>query len=179
MARAMSGIMGPISGKIGGVVGSRWKGTPYYRAHVKPGLSRTDLQLAQRARFAYVVAAAKYYVGRVFNPYYDKFLPQVSGFNRFCSNNLPKAPAYTPILAYQVTDGPLYPGGSFLTTYNTSTGAAHATWDTGLGVDGSMEDVALLWFRDRVSNITYFFTNTARGSGAANTHCAGLVAAAI
>jgi hypothetical protein len=165
MAKALSGIMGPVSGKIGGIVGSRWKAIPYFRAHVKPGASNTDLQVAQRARFAYVVQAGKYFVGRIFNPYYDKFLPNVSGFNRFCSNNIPKSPEYTPITAFQVTDGPLYPGSNLHVHYTTGSGVVVATWGAEVGVDGASDDVAIAWVRHRPTNIVDFSANALRGTG--------------
>jgi hypothetical protein len=165
MAKALSGIMGPVSGKIGGVVGARWKATPYFRAHVIPGASNTDLQVAQRDRFAYVVQAGKYFVGRIFNPYYDKFLSNVSGFNRFCSNNIPKKPSYTPITAFQITDGPLYPGSALHVHYTTGSGAVVATWGAEVGVDGASGDVAIAWVRHRPTNAVDFSANTVRSAG--------------
>lgn len=165
MGKIASGILGPVSGRIGGVVGARWKSVPYLRSYVVPGSSSTDLQVAQRARFAYVVAAAKYYVGRVFNPYYDKFLSKVSGFNRFVTNNIPKSPDYTPIVNFQVTDGPLYPGANLKGEYANGTGNCVVTWSTELGVDGSTDDVAIAWVRHRTSNVTTFGEDVTRDDG--------------
>ncbi|MCK9602563.1 MAG: DUF6266 family protein [Sphaerochaeta sp.] len=172
MGKLNSGILGPVSGKIGGVVGARWKAQPYLRSYVVPGASRTTLQGNQRDRFKAVVAAGKYYVGRIFNPYYDKFLPRVSGFNRFITNNIPKAPDYTPITAYQVTDGPLYPGSALAGVYTTGTGALVVTWGTELGIDGAADDVAIAWGRNRLTNITYFSANTVRSAGTVTVSCA-------
>lgn len=171
MAKLNSGILGPISGKVAGVVGARWKGQSYVRAHVIPGASNTDAQVAQRARFAFVVIAAKYFVGRVFNPYYDKFLPKVSGFNRFVTNNIPKAPDYVPVTQYQVTDGPLYPGASPAGVYTTGTGVVAATWSTDLGVDGAIDDVAIGWVRDRGTNRVWFGADTTRVAGSMLITC--------
>lgn len=165
MGKINSGILGPVSGRIGGVVGARWKGQPYLRSYVVPGASETALQLAQRARFAYVVAAAKYYVGRVFNSYYDKFLSKVSGFNRFVTNNIPKGPSYTPITNFQVTDGPLYPGSALTAVYTNLDGEFSLTWNTALGVDGADDDVAIGWVRNRTTNVTTFGPDTERSIG--------------
>lgn len=162
MGKINSGILGPISGRIGGVVGARWKSQPYLRSYVVPGASNTALQLAQRARFAYVVASAKYFVGRVFNPYYDKFLSKVSGFNRYCSNNIPKAPGFTPIDNYIVTDGPLYPGSAMTAVFDSVGHEVEISWNPALGVDGADDDVAIYWVRDRISNVVLFGADSTR-----------------
>lgn len=177
MAKLNSGIMGAVSGKVGGVVGARWKGQAYIRAHVVPGLSHTDLQVAQRARFAYVVAAGKYYVGRIFNPYYDKFLSKVSGFNRFISENIPKAPAYTEITNFTVTRGPLHPGSTPAATYDDGTGVVAFSCTTENGIDGSAADVKIAWARNRVNNITWFGADATRADIGISISCyAGLTA---
>lgn len=165
MGKILSGILGPVSGKIGGVVGARWKNVPYLRSHVVPGASNTDLQVAQRARFAYVVEAAKPFVGRVFNPYYDKFLPKESGFNRCVSENIPVSPANPPVSDLIVTDGPLYPGSALVGTYVSGTGTVTLVWGTELGVDGLATDVAIGWIRHRDTNLVQFGTDTTRSVG--------------
>lgn len=180
MGKINSGILGAVSGKVAGVVGATWKGRPYLRAYTIPGASNTDLQSAQRVRFAYVVAAAKPFVGRVFNPYYDKFLSKVSGFNRFVTNNIPKAPAFTPIPNFQVTDGPLFPGSNIVGMYVPVTGICTVTWNTALGVDGASTDVAIAWARNRLTNDVVFSADGTRASGTAGLTCAcatGLTAA--
>jgi hypothetical protein len=171
MAKIPNGILGAVSGKVGGVVGGRWKGVSYVRAYTIPGVSETDLQIAQRARFAYVVAAARNFVGRIFNPYYDKFLPKVSGFNRYITNNIPKSPDFTPITAHQVTDGPLFPAYTFVAQYNTGNGQCNCTWGTLLGLDGSDDDVAIMWARHRPTNVVYFAADGERQDGAAMAQC--------
>jgi len=162
MGKLNSGILGPVSGKVAGVVGSRWKGQAYIRAYVVPGASNTTLQTDQRGRFSYVVEAGKPFVGRVFNPYYDKFLSKVSGFNRFVSNNIPKAPAYTPITNFQITDGPLYPGSALTASYVTATGIVSVTWNAGLGVDGANTDIAICSVRNTATNEVTFMTDGER-----------------
>jgi len=52
MAKQMNGILGPISGKLGPVIGSTWKGTPYLRAvGAKTEKQPTPAQLVVRAKF--------------------------------------------------------------------------------------------------------------------------------
>jgi hypothetical protein len=55
MAKLKFGIFGPISGKIGPIVGGTWKGIPYIReAGEKRNLTRTPAQLANEAKFKFV-----------------------------------------------------------------------------------------------------------------------------
>ncbi|MNL20325.1 hypothetical protein D3C87_1415660 [compost metagenome] len=57
MAKLKKGIFGPISGKLGPVIGSSWKGIPYLREvskqkEIKP--PRTAAQLANEQKFKFV-----------------------------------------------------------------------------------------------------------------------------
>lgn len=177
MGKITGGVFGRMSGKVGGLVGGSWKGVNYLRQYVIPGLSQTDAQVAQRIRFSYVVAAGRPFVGRVFNPYYDKFLPRESGFNRFIRNNIPKAPAYTPILNFQITDGPLYPGSALTAVYTTGTGVMAIAHGVELGIDGADDDVAIYAVRHRPTNVVVFGTDGTRDAGTVNVTCAaGLTA---
>jgi hypothetical protein len=56
MARLKQGIFGPISGKLGSLVGSSWMGIPYLKKAPKPNknLKRTPAQVANNQKFAYV-----------------------------------------------------------------------------------------------------------------------------
>jgi hypothetical protein len=175
MGKIVSGLLGPVSGRVGGVVGARWKSVPYLRSYTVPGASRTDLQAAQRNAFGFTVAAARPFVGRILNPYYDKFLSRVSGFNRFISENISKyVPGETPELPLaMVTDGPLYPGSGLAGVWNTYS-TMTVTWNTEHGVDGSDADVAIAWVRDPVSNAVAFSANATRVDGTVDVEDATL-----
>jgi hypothetical protein len=164
MAKINSGILGPLSGKVSGVVGGSWRGVPYIRGYAKPGYSNTDAQALQRAKMAYAVEAAKPFVGRVFNPYYDKFLSKRSGFNQFISNNIQGAGELADVTSVIVTDGSLYPGSGVWTT-GFATYTIPVLWNEELGVDGSLTDVAVAWVRDPISNRVFFSANGTRGDG--------------
>jgi hypothetical protein len=166
MGKILSGILGPVSGKVGGVVGGRWKNVPYIRSYVVPSDAGTDLQLAQRAKFAYLVEAAKPFVGRVFNPYYDKFLSKQSGFNRFISENFGSLVAGPRAELVRTTDGPLYPGSGLAGVEHTVSETYTLAWDTALGVDGDDDDVAIGYLRHDSSNYVTFFTDGVRSDGA-------------
>jgi hypothetical protein len=56
MAKLKQGIFGPISGKLGSLVGSSWMGIPYLKKvpKVNKNLKRSPAQLANNQKFAYV-----------------------------------------------------------------------------------------------------------------------------
>ncbi|MES2458114.1 MAG: DUF6266 family protein [Bacteroidota bacterium] len=55
MARLKKGILGPISGKLGPVIGATWKGIPYLRqASEKPLRERSEAQLANEGKFKFI-----------------------------------------------------------------------------------------------------------------------------
>ena len=55
MARIKKGVIGGFSGKIGNIVGARWKDTDYIRSAAKPSKKEPSLkQLAQQAKFRMV-----------------------------------------------------------------------------------------------------------------------------
>ena len=52
MGRIKNASIGALSGKVGNLVGSSWKGTDYYRIHNEHIANpRTPKQVAQRERF--------------------------------------------------------------------------------------------------------------------------------
>lgn len=157
--------MGAVSGKIGGVVGAKWKSIAYLRSYSKPGGVATALQLAQQARMTYMVAAAKPFVGRILDPYRKKFLPTMSGFNRVVSDNIPVPPATAPVVNLLVTDGPLYPGSALLAVEVGVTGVFTITWGVEHGVDGLDDDIAIAWMRDSDTNLVAFSANSTRVAG--------------
>src|SRR5690606_10134837 len=57
MATFLKGINGAYSGKVGNVVGSRWRDVDYVRSLPRPSSKpASEAQLAQRMRFALAVA---------------------------------------------------------------------------------------------------------------------------
>lgn len=102
-----NGILGKGQGKVGNVVGANWKNVNYVRAYAKPANPNTELQLAQRVLMRDVVRIGKLLVGGVFNPYSDKFIKGMSGFNKFVKDNIMSAGNPTDITLYTYTEGKL------------------------------------------------------------------------
>ena len=63
MAKYLHGIAGPISGKIGPVVGSSWRGIPYLKGKYRKRTGRvSDAEKANRNKFA--IAASWLFLSR-------------------------------------------------------------------------------------------------------------------
>jgi hypothetical protein len=89
MAKMQSGLFGPISGKIGGTVGSVWKGIPTMRTKpVSVANPRTPAQTAQRDKFSNVVSVARLLLSSLIQPYWDPFARKMSGYNSFVRANI-------------------------------------------------------------------------------------------
>lgn len=165
MAKIPNGILGGIQGKVGGAVGGNWRGVNYIRAYAKPGYSRTDAQAAQRTAMGYLVAAAKPFVGRVFNTYFDKFLSRLSGFNWCIRENMAVVQATDQVALLKITSGSLHPGT--ITSAVRGVSNTVVTWTTELGVDGAATDVAIAYVRNFITHATSFAVLGVRGDGSA------------
>lgn len=83
------GILGGFSGKVGGVVGSSWKGIAVMKAKpLSVANPKTAAQTTQRNAFAFMVAFAKKILASTIKPLNDKFVQGKSGFNAFISRNI-------------------------------------------------------------------------------------------
>lgn len=89
MAKLSQGILGGISGKVGSVIGSSWKGIPVIR--IKPvsvADRKSAAQLAQRTSFSLAVEMSKQVLSSFIKPIWDRFQTKQSGYNAFVSNLL-------------------------------------------------------------------------------------------
>lgn len=87
MAKTPSGILGPISGKVGAVVGASWKGINYIREYVIPANPNTAAQQTERTKFADLILIAKTLLGSILQVYWDPFLRHTSGWAHFVGIN--------------------------------------------------------------------------------------------
>jgi hypothetical protein len=172
MAKLLSGILGPVRGKVAGVVGGSWKGRNYIRSYAVPTPTNTTAQSNQRTDFAVAVAAAKYFVTSVFNPYYDKFLSGLSGYNKFIKENIADVVSHATLALPKVTSGPLYAGSALACAFLESNGTGTITWGDEHGVDGADTDVAIMWIRDKSTNQVLFGTPGTRVDAGASVGAA-------
>lgn len=88
MATFKQGILGGFSGKVGGVIGSSWKGIDTMRSQPSSVTNpRTNAQVANRTRFKSVSQLAAAMLSTIVKPLNDRFAQKMSGFNDFCQRN--------------------------------------------------------------------------------------------
>lgn len=89
MAKIKSGILGPVSGRIGGVVGAKWKDVPVLRSYpISVANPNTSSQQNQRGKFGQCVAVARILLADLIHIYWDPFSRTMSGFNHFIQVNI-------------------------------------------------------------------------------------------
>ena len=83
------GILGGVSGKIGSVVGSSWKGIAVLKAlPLSVANPQTAGQVEQRDKMTGIVAAARILLAALIQPYWNPFAQKMSGYNAFVSENI-------------------------------------------------------------------------------------------
>lgn len=83
------GILGAFSGKVGGVVGTSWKGIAVMKS-LPPSVSnpKTAGQIEQRSRMSAVTSFASATLADVLKPLNDRFASRMSGYNSFVKRNI-------------------------------------------------------------------------------------------
>jgi len=90
MAIINQGILAGLSGKIGSVVGSSWKGIPVLRTKaLSVSNPKTSGQIVQRNAFTKTVSAATALLSYIIIPLWNRFSVKMSGYNAFVSSNIP------------------------------------------------------------------------------------------
>lgn len=89
MAKLWQGLLGGVSGKVGNLVGSSWKGIPVIKSKpLSVANPRTSKQIAQRAKMSLLVQMAKVLLSIIIKPLWDRFAQQESGYNAFLRENM-------------------------------------------------------------------------------------------
>lgn len=89
MGKFYNGVLGTMTGKVGGVVGRTWKGLNTVAAY-QPNVSnpRTNLQVAQRRKMATITILASSINTSFIKPLWDRFSKEMSGYNGFIQSNI-------------------------------------------------------------------------------------------
>lgn len=88
MGKIKQGILGAVSGKVGSVVGSSWKGIATLRSLAASVANpKTAPQVAARTKFTAGVKFASAILAEVVKPLWDRFAQKQSGYNAFISRN--------------------------------------------------------------------------------------------
>lgn len=159
------GILGGFSGKVGPVVGGKWKDIDYMRGYVVPANPNTVGQQAVRSKFSQLVETARLLLPSILQPYWDPFLSKMSGFNSWISKNYALADSAglideTAIMASGTLEGT----ASFAATYNTATGVVLTDYDPTIHGNGDEADFVATIVYDTVGKNFYFdINNLGRG----------------
>lgn len=89
MGKFHNGVLGTMTGKVGGVVGRTWKGINTVASY-QPNVSnpRTNSQMAQRGKLSTLTALASQLNTGFIKPLWDRDAKKMSGFNAFIQANM-------------------------------------------------------------------------------------------
>ena len=97
MARLSQGILGGISGKIGNIVGSSWKGIAVIKTKpLSVANPQTTAQVAQRTKMSNIVLLSGQLLSGIIKPLWDRFASGMSGYNAFVRTNIDLFAAEVP-----------------------------------------------------------------------------------
>lgn len=147
MGRIINGILGGVSGKVSGVVGSKWKDIKYLRAYAVPANPDTPDQQIQRSRMRSIVAIARQLIGTLIQPYWNPFYSSMSGFNAFVKYNIMHLSAndYYLTTDNQMSRGNVLGVEGLTGTYDETNGAFNLQWSNNSnGSTGLSSDIAYL-----------------------------------
>lgn len=89
MAKLKQGILGGISGKIGNIIGSSWKGLAVIKTKpLSVANPRSAGQVAQRNSMTAAVAFVKIILASVVKPLWDRNAQYMSGYNAWVKDNI-------------------------------------------------------------------------------------------
>lgn len=89
MGKFHNGVLGTMTGKVGGVVGRTWKGINTVASY-QPNVSnpRTNSQMAQRGKLSALTTLASQLNTGFIKPLWDRDAKKMSGFNAFIQANM-------------------------------------------------------------------------------------------
>lgn len=155
MGKLRNGILGSITGKVSGVVGSTWKGINTLRAYAVPSNPKSAAQVTQRGLFSFVVGVARLVLGTAITDLWNPFATAMSGFNQFCKTNLLAISSNTDYAGLKMSVGTLEAETITAFEYTTGTGEAAFTFTpSGLG-NGEDTDNAGFVILDADNNVAF------------------------
>jgi len=136
------GILGGFSGKVGPVVGGKWKDIDYMRGYIVPANPNTVGQQTVRGKFSALVARAREILSTILQPYWDPYYSNMSGFNAWLSENYALADSDGILDETAVmSKGTLTPTVPTVAEYTTGSGSLEIQWDTDLLGNQTINDI--------------------------------------
>jgi hypothetical protein len=155
MGKLRNGILGSITGKVSGVVGSTWKGINTLRAYAIPSNPKSAAQVTQRGLFGFVVNICSMLLIDVVQPYWDPFASKISGFNAMVKHNLLRVTSSSDYSNIQVANGNLESAAITAFTYDTSDGDCSITYDDTPMGNGADDDNVCVVIVDAENNVVF------------------------
>lgn len=177
------GILGGFSGKVGPVVGGKWKDVDYMRSYVIPANPNTAGQQAVRSKFSALVALSKQILTAILQAFWDPHYSDMSGYNAWISKNYPLSDGDGVIDSTAImSEGGVEGFDMLACTYNTATGQVIASWADNSGVNGALNtDVVNFVFLDNDGQQLHPITTSTQRDAEESTNSIadGLVAADV
>jgi len=163
MGRLLSGINGPVQGKIGTVIGSSWKGIPYLKGPYKKRTTKVRKgEAANRSKFA----MAHYWLRPLLDFVrvgFRGYTPTVEGFN--AAKSLLLLHAFEGVLpdryinpALVLVSAGALPLSNDMAVEKTSAGRLQFTWDPAWVQGGHSKDQVMMLAYDIEHSKAYFTT---------------------
>lgn len=170
MAKIPQGILGGISGKIGGVVGSSWKGINVIKTKpLSVANPKTAGQMTQRNLFGNSVLFAAIILATVIKPLWDRFASKQSGFNAFIQANLSYFTDPVPLYdsGFAISKGKMDSTAISTLTKSTPLAGWIVTWanDSGIGYKLATDVAYVVIYKTDGSYISGFETTAVRSAG--------------
>lgn len=136
MGKLLQGILGGVSGKVGNVVGSSWKGIPIIKAKpLSVANPRSAGQVAQRSKLTNAVWFSAFILSTVIKPLWDRFAQQKSGYNAFISANIDlfDAKVPSPVSDLVISNGKMAPTALTSAVASATSNTIEIDWDNDSG----------------------------------------------
>jgi hypothetical protein len=174
------GILSGFRGKVGAVVGAKWKSIDYMRAWVIPSNPNTAGQQAARAKFSALVANAKQVLTTLLHVYWDPFYSNMSGMNAFISKNYSKLGiGNTFDLDCVISDGSLEPTPSITSADVTANSLVVLFSSVCIGNGLPTDVLKCVVYRQASKSLAFYTSAVARSAGTATLTVSSVVAGDI
>lgn len=181
MATMKQGIFGAMSGRVGNVVFSSWKGVPVAKQRpASVANPQTAAQTEQRNAMTGIVAAARTLLAAIIQPFWNPFAQGQSGYNAFVSENIAtfdENGLAVPANFYSMR-GSLLGVAGLSATANAATDVLNLAWTNNSGqADALSTDqlVVVVYNRTQKTWLSEVALDT-RGAGPHNVSIPGTVA---
>lgn len=147
------GILGCVRNKVGGIVGSTWRGKCYTKAY-QPDVEnpQTEAQQKHRAIYGFLTTISRVLTGYLFPWYWNPFVKDVSGQNQWVSENYKiikeDFPTILTTKLNMARGNYFFPTVGFMYSYVVATDIIIIAWDVQLLIAG-------VWELDSVIDVIY------------------------